>query len=329
MTKPRVAIVSLGGTISMAKKVASGVVPNLDAESLVSSLPELRDIAEIKTVPFRMVASSGLSLADLLALRQDIDDLLQNEVDAVVVTQGTDTIEETSFLLNLTVRSEKPVVVTGAMRDPTTPGSDGQANLIAAVRVAASGYTSGFGTVVVMNDDIHHSRYVKKTHTSNPAAFSSFPLGPIGWISEDRVRIALKPATERLRITVDPGSPEKEVLLFTALLGDSGKLIRHVADLGYDGIVLEAMGAGHIYPSILDNLEKLASKMPVVLASRTRNGEILSKTYSFRGSESDLLKRGLISARSLNPLKARILLYLLLRAGKTKEEIRNVFENGI
>ena len=92
MTKPRVAVVSLGGTISMAKKVASGVVPNLDAESLVSSLPELRDIAEIKTIPFRMVASSGLSLADLLALRQDIDDLLQNEVDAVVVTQGTDTI---------------------------------------------------------------------------------------------------------------------------------------------------------------------------------------------------------------------------------------------
>ena len=329
MIKPRVAIVSLGGTISMAKKVEAGVVPNLDAESLVTSLPELRDIAEIKTVPFRMVASSGLKLTDLLTLREELDNLLKNEVEAVVVTQGTDTIEETSFLLNLTIQSDKPVVVTGAMRDPTTPGSDGQANLIAAVRAAASGYTSGLGTVVVMNDDIHHSRYVKKTHTSNPAAFSSFPLGPIGWISEDRVRIVLKPATERLRIQVDPGSPEKEVLLFTALLGDSGKLIQHVEDLGYDGIVLEAMGAGHIYPSIVDGLEKLASKMPVILASRTRNGEILSKTYSFRGSESDLLKRGLISARSLNPLKARILLYLLLRAGKSKEDIRRVFENWV
>jgi L-asparaginase len=327
MTQPRVAVVSLGGTISMAKKVDTGVVPNLDAESLVSSLPELRDIADIKTVAFRMVASSGLTLADLLALREEIDKLLQEEIDAVVVTQGTDTIEETSFLLNLTVVSEKPVVVTGAMRDPTNSGSDGQANLIAAVRVCASGLTRGIGTVVVMNDDIHHSRYVKKIHTSNLAAFSSFPLGPIGWISEDRVRIALKPVAERLRITVDPRIPEKEVMLFTALLGDSGKLIRHVAELGYDGVVLEAMGAGHIYPSAVDILGTLASEIPVVLASRTRNGEILSKTYSFHGSESDLLKRGLISARSLNPLKARILLYLLLRAGKRKDEIRNVFEN--
>ena len=327
MAGTRVAIVSLGGTISMTKRVDAGVVPNLDAESLVLSLPGLRDIAEIKTVPFRMLASSGLKFSDLLALREELDNLLKNEVDAVVVTQGTDTIEETSFLLNLTIQSDKPVVITGAMRDPTAPGSDGQANLIAALRVAASGQTNGMGTVVVMNDDIHHSIFVKKTHTSNSAAFSSFPLGPIGWISEDRVRIALKPVTERFRITVDAGSPEKEVLLFTALLGDSGKLLGHVGELGYDGIVLEAMGAGHVYPSILDTLEKLASIMPVVFASRTRNGEVLEKTYSFRGSESDLLKRGLISARSLDPLKARILLYLLLRSGRSKEEIRDVFNN--
>ena len=327
MAGTRVAIVSLGGTISMAKRVDAGVVPNLDAESLVLSLPGLRDIAEIKTVPFRMLASSGLKFSDLLALREELDNLLKNEVDAVVVTQGTDTIEETSFLLNLTIQSDKPVVITGAMRDPTAPGSDGQANLIAALRVAASGQTNGMGTVVVMNDDIHHSIFVKKTHTSNPAAFSSFPLGPIGWISEDRVRIALKPVTERFRITVDAGSPEKEVLLFTALLGDSGRLLGHAGELGYDGIVLEVMGAGHVYPSILDTLEKLASIMPVVFASRTRNGEVLEKTYSFRGSESDLLKRGLISARSLDPLKARILLYLLLRSGRSKEEIRDVFNN--
>lgn len=329
MAGSRVALVSIGGTISMAKKVDSGVVPNLDAESLVASIPELREIAEIKTVSFRMVPSSGLSMADLLALSGEIDRLLSEEVDAVVVTQGTDTIEETSFLLNLTVRSDRPVIVTGAMRDPTNPGSDGQANLIAAIRVAASGQTVGLGTVVVMNDDIHHSIYVKKTHASNPAAFSSFPLGPIGWISEDRVRIALKPVTERLRITVDPGSPEKEVLLFTALLGDSGRLIGHAAELGYDGIVLEAMGAGHVYPSILDTLEKLASTMPVVLASRTRNGEVFAKTYSFQGSESDLLRRGLISARSLDPLKARILLYLLLRSRRSKQEISNVFKNWV
>jgi len=313
----------------MGKREDVGVVPSLDADSLVSSLPELRDVADITAIPFRMVASSGLSLADLLAVRDEIGKLLDNGTDAVVLTQGTDTIEETSFLLNLTVKSDKPVVVTGAMRDPTTPGSDGQANLLAAVRVAASGLTKGLGTVVVMNDDIHHSKYVKKTHTSNPAAFSSFPLGPLGWVSEDRVRIALKPAANRIIIDVDSKSRDREVLMFTVLLGDSGKLVKHVVDMGYDGIVLEAMGAGHVFPSIVDDLEELASRIPVVLASRTRNGEVLSKTYAFHGSESDLLKRGLISAGALNPLKARILLYLLLRAGKSMEEIRSIFENWI
>lgn len=331
MSLPRIAVVSLGGTISSAKKEEGkiGVTASLDAEQLISSIPQVTEFADIETLPFRMVASPALTFQDLIALKDKIEELFDGDVDGVVVTQGTDTIEENSFFLNCTVQSDRPVVVTGAMRNPTLAGPDGPANLLAAIQVAASKDARGLGTLVVMNDQIHHSKYVTKTHTSNLAAFQSFPLGPIGWVSEDRARIVLVPASRRLVVHVDSSSKDKEVALFTVLTGDSGRLLKAISDLGYDGMVVEAAGGGHVVPSMADQLENISQKMPVVLASRTRNGEILTKTYSFTGSESDMLRRGLIPARALNSLKARILLYILVRTGSSREEIKKAFEQWL
>lgn len=327
MTLPKIAVLSLGGTISSAQKSEEGVVASLDAKQLISSIPQVTQFAKIEALPFRMVASPGLTFDDLLALRDKIEELFSDGVDGAVVTQGTDTIEETSFFLNTTVRSEKPVVVTGAMRNPTLAGPDGPANLLAAIQVAASGKTGGMGTVVVMNDEIHHSKYVTKRHTFSPSAFYSFPLGAIGWISEGNVRIALKPAAERVIVNVDSKTPRKEVVFYTILTGDTGLLLHQIGDIQYDGMILEAAGGGHVVPNMADYIGSLAKDKPIVLTSRTRNGEVLTRTYSFPGSESDMLKRGLIPGRALNSLKARILLYLLLRSGASSDEIRKVFEN--
>jgi len=331
MVKARIAVISLGGTISSVKREKNeiGVEPLLDAKALISSIPEISQIAEIEPVSFRMVPSPSLTFSDLFALRDKIEELFNKGIDGVVVTQGTDTLEETSFFLNCTVRSDKPVVVTGAMRNPTLVGSDGPANLLSAVRVAASKEAIGLGTLVVMNDEIHHSKYVTKMHTSKLDAFKSYPLGPIGWISEDRVRIALIPASKRIIIDVSSSSDEKKVGFFTVLLGDSGDLLNEIQKLNYDGLVVEGAGGGHVASWMVDSLASLAERIPVVLTSRTRYGEILTHTYSFPGSETELLKKGLIPGGALNSLKARILLYLLLRSGKSKNEIRKIFEEWL
>lgn len=328
MNKRRVAVVSLGGTISSIRESdgATGVTPSLDADELVSQIPQIGSFAEIETMAFKRVASPAISFSDLFDLTEKIDSLFHNGIDGVVVTQGTDTIEETSFFLNCTVKSNKPVIVTGAMRNPTLAGADGSANLLEAIEVAATKETQGLGTLVVMNDFIYHSRYVTKEHTSNPAAFTAFPTGTIGWISEDKVRIAMKPVKKRFVIEVNRSDKDKNVGFLTIVIGDDGGFLRDIIKLDYDGLILEGAGGGHVIPSFMQVISSIAKEIPIVLTSRTRHGEILNNTYSFRGSESDLIKNGVISGGSLNSLKARILLYLLLRKSVSRDYIRKTFE---
>lgn len=331
MSLSKIAVISLGGTISSTNKGGNrtGVESSMNADELISSIPQVSQFAEIEAIPFRMIGSTGLSFPDLFSLRDRIEELFLQGFDGAVVTQGTDTMEETSFFLNCVIKSDKPVVLTGAMRNPTLPSPDGPANLLASIQVAAAEQTMGLGTLVVMNDEIHHSKYVTKTHTSSLSTFRSFPLGPLGWVSEGKVRIALRPAAKRVIFDISPSSKEKEVAFYTVLTGDSGKLLTEISKLDYDGLVVEAAGGGHVVPVTIDTLTSIAQKIPVVLASRTRNGEILTKTYSFPGSEIDMIRRGLIPAGALNSLKARVLLYLLIRNGTSKQTIKRVFENWL
>jgi L-asparaginase len=210
------------------------------------------------------------------------------------------------------------------MRNPTLPGADGPANLLAAVRVAASGAARGIGTVVVMNDEIHAARHVRKTHTQSPAAFRSAGAGPIGWVSEGSIRIPLRPA-DRHHVRLPDGPTSHEVALVGVWPGDDGRILGAAGDLGYDGLVVEGMGGGHVPSAAVGPLEELAARMPVVLASRTGGGETLARTYDAPGSEMDLLARGLIPAGVLDGPKARILLALLLRSGASREEIHAAF----
>jgi L-asparaginase len=325
VTRPKVAVLSLGGTISSTSAGGPGVVPTLTGESLVEDVPQIAKVADVSATSFRQVASSELTVDDLAELAAEIIHRIEDGAAGVVVTQGTDTIEESAFVLDLLVDRDEPVVVTGAMRNPTLPGADGPANLLASVQVAASDVARGLGTVVVLNDEIHAARFVRKTHTQSPATFESPLAGPLGFVSEGTPRVALRPAN-RHHVSLPADSRDRPVALLTGTLGDDGRLVGEVERLGYAGLVIEAMGGGHLPSVTVEPLAKLASRMPVVLASRAGGGEVLRRTYGFPGSETDLLSRGLINAGTLDGRKARLLLSLLLRSGASEVEISATFD---
>lgn len=315
MALPTVKVFALGGTIAMTESPQGGVVPTLTGEMLVKAVPALAGLADIDTVSFRQIPGAHLSYDDLQALAVAIEQAVAEGARGVVVTQGTDTIEETAFALDRLLNCEAPVIVTGAMRNPTLPGADGPANLLASVQTACSDGARGLGAMVVFSDEIHAARFVRKAHTTSTAAFVSPLAGPIGWLSEGRVRIATR--VERMvPIARGPGHGDSSVALLAICLGDDGRLVDAACQAGFAGMVVEATGGGHVSPAVAEALERAAARMPVILASRTGNGEVLSKTYGFVGSEIDLQKRGLIRAGWLDGRKAKILLTLLLRGGR-------------
>ena len=322
---PKVTVLSLGGTISATQRGGSGVEPSLTGEALVEDVPEIAKVAEVSAESFRQVPGSELALDDLIELSAEIKGRIDEGYEGVVVTQGTDTIEETAFVLDLLVDTDAPVVVTGAMRNPTLPGAEGPANLLASVQVAISEAARGVGTVVVLNDEIHAARFAQKTHTSNPATFRSPLTGPIGWIAEGTVRVATRPVGGH-HIALPSETQDRHVALYTVALGDDGRLLSTIGWSGYEGLVIEAFGAGHVPSVMVEPLGNLAGEMPVVLASRTGSGEVLRNTYGFTGSETDLLERGLINAGMLDGPKARLFLSLLLRSGTGKQEIAGAFD---
>jgi L-asparaginase len=323
--RPKLAVFSTGGTIASVRGTGGAASPNLTAEDLVAAVPQLAEIADIEAFRFRQVASSDLTVADIIALNENIAGAIAAGASGAIVTQGTNTLEETSFILDLLWDRDEPVVLTGALRHPGLPGADGPANLLGSAVAAASAAARGLGAFVVFNDEIHLPLFVRKTHTTNPATFKSPNAGPIGWITEGRVRLALRPVVRHhiaIRRVPDSVPP---VGLVKVMLGDDGRLLSTIGSLGYQGLILEATGGGHVPRALVDPLATLAAKMPVVLASRTGAGEVLRSTYGFSGSETDLLKRGLIHAGVLDGAKSRVLLTLLLIAGANKETITEAF----
>ncbi len=326
--KPKITVFAMGGTIASAGRASAGVKPSLTAEMIVDAVPGIRDVAEVAAATFRNVPSPEVTLDDLLALRRAIVERIETGDRGVVVTHGTDTIEETAFVLDRIVGGDAPVVVTGAMRNPTMAGPDGPANLLNAARVAVATNARGLGTLLVMNDEIHAARYVQKARTANVAAFASSPFGPLGWIAEDTPRIAQLSVDRRL-IAAPPEGSDAPVAIVTFGLGDDGRLIEGALDAGYAGIVVQGTGGGHVPGPIADLMVAANDRVPVVLASRVRHGELLHKTYDFAGSEVDLARRGVLSAGWLDAFKARLLLSLLLRTGADRDAIARAFEDWL
>lgn len=324
MPLKRVALVSLGGTIASvsAPGLSRGVTPTLDADELLQATPGLQSVAQVESRSLRQMPSVDLTFADLADVAAVIRDAFKHDVDGVVVTQGTDSIEETSFALDLLIDDERPVVVTGAMRNPSVAGADGPANVLAAVTVAAAAGARGLGTLVVMNDEIHAARFVRKTHGSSPSTFLSPQSGPLGIVVEGRVHFF---TTVEAISSPPPVRDFAPVALLRCALGDDGRVLATLADLGYRALVVEGMGGGHVPAAMVGRLGELAASMPVVLASRTGAGVVLGSTYGFAGSEIDLLARGLLSAGALDGLKARVALSIALAATRDTAEAVALF----
>ncbi len=313
---PKVAILSLGGTIAMGAKTGTGggVAPSLTAADLIAAVPGLENVAEIEAHQVCNIPSVELTLSELVLVRDRILELEARGWDGVVITQGTDTIEETSWILDLICPAHIGIVVTGAMRNPTQPGADGPANLLASVQVAASGSARAAGVVVVFNDQIHAARFVQKTNTSNVGAFTSPNCGPVGWMAEGAPVMPFRLARTEIMDLPD-GAVLPKVVIVKPGLGDDGTLIDAALSSGVAGLVLEATGGGHVSGAVADAAERAARQVPVVLSSRTRAGNVLTATYGFVGSEMDLLSRGLIPSGTLDALKARIVVALSLTCG--------------
>lgn len=323
--KPVVAVLSLGGTIAMtsANNDGPGVRPRLDAAALLDAVPAVATIADIRARSLRSIPGASLSFDDIL----ECLDVAKREVDAgatgVVVTQGTDTLEESAYLLDLLWNRAEPLVVTGAMRHPELASADGPGNLLASVAVAASTTARQRGVLTVLNDEIHAARYVQKTHSSALCAFTSPDTGPVGWVREGVVHI-LSTLPRLPALPTPPPQQWPNVALVEAVLGETGGLLRLIDD-AYDAVVIGAFGVGHVSEGMADEIEKLASRIPVVFASRTGSGGTYQRTYGFAGSERDLVARGAIPAGLLDPRKARILLTVLLANGADHSAIRTAF----
>jgi L-asparaginase len=318
-----IALFALGGTISMMGGAEGGVVPRLAGADLVDSVGRLP--VEVRAHDPLAVPSGSLTFDDVLGVVESAERAVAVGAVGIVLTQGTDTLEETAFLIDSVWRHDVPFVVSGAMRNPTLPGADGPPNLLAAVQVAASVAARGRGVLVAFLDEIHAARHVRKGHSTSPATFISPNTGPLGHVVEGTPRF-LAGVERRTPVTgwTRERIAQTKVALYTTTFDDDGLLLAG-PDHSHQGLVLAGFGVGHAPETLVPALVEINEVMPVVLTSRTGGGPVLADTYGAPGSERDLLHRGLINGGFVHPYKARVLLRLLVAAGASRDEIAAAF----
>jgi L-asparaginase len=311
-----VTVLSTGGTIAMAGARAR---PALDVETLVAAVPALAAVQDLRTRSVAEVPGAHLSCADVLAVaRAAFEETAAGR--GVVVTHGTDTIEETAVLCDVLHAGDEPIVLTGAIRPSGAAGADGPANLLDAVGAAGAAETAGgLGALVCFAGELHAARAVRKVSSISPAAFGSPGRGPIGSVAEGRVRIFSRPA--RPAALALPDALDARVPIVATFLGDDGAGLRAAVRDGADALVFVAFGAGHVAPRVLEALREAAGALPVAITLWPERGLLLHETYGFDGSEGDLRSSGALAAGSLSPRAARMILLAAVGGGASKASI--------
>lgn len=329
--RPVVWVLSTGGTIS-GKGASSTALANyssgaLRGEDLVAAVPELKDVADIKVEQIANVSSTDITLAHWLTLANRINTLFESDpkVAGVVITHGTNTLEETAYFLNLTVKHDKPVVLVGSMRPASAISADGPINLLNAVRTAVSKDAVGKGVLVVLNDEINGARDVTKTNTYRVETFRAPELGLLGYVDADRVtfyKASLKRHTVRSEFDVRGRSELPSVEILYSYVQPSTRMAAALAASGVQGIVFAGTGAGLVSTAERESLKPLLSlpeptRPLLVRSNRTGNGRVIALP------DYDALP--MIPADNLNPQKARVLLMLALTRTRDPQEIRRMF----
>jgi L-asparaginase len=327
---PRVHLLATGGTISNREG------GRLTAEDLARSMPGVEKQASLTFEQFANVASSQLTLDQWVGLSRRINELLSHDavLNGVVVTSGTDTLEETAFFLHLTVKDPRPVVVVGSMRNPSTLGYEGAANLLEGIRVAAAPAARDKGVLVVLNDEINSARDVTKTDALRLQTFRSREYGQLGVVDRDRVtffRQILQRHTAHSEFDVNAVKELPRVDVIMTYQGAPGDLIKAAVDAGAKGIVIAGAGAGAMSGTQNDGVDYAAQKgVFVVIGTRTGSGRIappstITPTGSTATAAQQRRRQFSISADDHAPLKARVLLMLALTKTKDRAEIQRMF----
>ncbi len=306
-------LLAAGGTISMKGEHA---VPTLDAAGLVAAIPELERFPGLQAENVLGLPGPQISLDQGLGLaRQAV--AAASRGDGVVITTGTDTLEELAMLCAMTYGDEAPIVLTGANRPASAPGADGPANLLDAVALAASPHAAGLGAVVVFGGEILAATSARKVESTGPSAFASPVAGPLGRVVEGRIWLHARPLRQA---PLDAGTISHAVPILSAALGEDGSLLRAAGESA-DGIVVEAFGAGHLTPGMLHALRDAVDRVPVVITVAPERGSMMHATYGFEGSERDVRASGAVCAPFLSARAARIALLCCLGAGLERDGI--------
>lgn len=319
----RIVVITTGGTIAMKNDPQTGgLIPAVSGADLIEAIPDLKHIAELEVVEFSNVPSGYVTPEMMLSLAKMADKYAEAGADGIVVTHGTDTMEETAYILSLACKTNKPVVITGAMRGASDMGYDGPANILAAVKVASCDSAIGKGALLVMNDEIHSAAEVTKGHTVSCSTFISPGWGPIGHVYFDGV--VFRRSCEKIqKIVAD--KLEHDVELLKVYAGMDDFLFKCLADKPVKGLVVEAVGCGNVPPAVMRGIEYVRSKgIPVVLATRVASGRVVP-VYSYLGSAGYMESLKLIYSGEVNGPKARLKLMLALGSTSDLEKIKSYF----
>lgn len=311
MNQKKVVVVATGGTIAMKYDEASqGLIPACSGEDLAAAVPGLADVAPLEFLQFSNIASPAMTPQNMWDLHVRIEEILaRDDVAGVIVTHGTDTLEETSYFLDLLHHGEKPIVTTAAMRGAGDTSPDGPMNIYCAVKTAASSEARGMGVLVCLNETLHAPGEVTKTHSANPATFQSPWWGPVGYVDCDKIVLRRKSlGVKRFR----PSALTARVDVIKAMTGSGREYIDFAVAQGCKGIVIEGFGRGNLPPAMIPGIADAVQKgVAVVLTTRTVGGRVLD-VYGYPGSVTDSRRAGIAMGGEISAAKARLKLMLLL-----------------
>lgn len=322
----KVGAIFTGGTISMkVDERLSAAIPAMSSEEIMSMVTNIDQIAEIEIVPFARIPGPHMTPELMLELSKVVQRTIQrDDISGVIITHGTDSLEETAYFLDLNIQCDKPIVVVGSMRNASELGYDGPSNLSAAICTAVADASKNKGVLVVLNNEVNAASEVTKTHTMSLDTFKSFAFGPLGIVDNNKVIYYrdMAPTSHILTDTI-----VKDVVLIKTCAGMDDGYIKYCLSNNVKGIIIEAMGRGNVPPDMMPGIrEAISYNIPVIIVSRCPMGRVLD-SYGYDGGGKMIRNAGAIFAGNLNGQKARIKLMLALSQTSDLKLIRKVFED--